>query len=68
MFVVIDNHASPKVCGPRRTMREEEQDMTLITIAWIAFGLGTTLGFLLARSVESIPASLEHAKHDAVQT
>jgi hypothetical protein len=39
--------------------------MTLMTVAWIAFGLGATLGFLLARSVETMPASLEHAKHDA---
>lgn len=38
--------------------------MTLITVAWIAFGLGTTLGFFLARSVENEEESLEHAKHD----
>jgi hypothetical protein len=39
-------------------------NMTLITVAWIAFGLGTTLGFFLARSVENEDESLEHAKHD----
>lgn len=39
--------------------------MTLITVAWIAFGLGTTLGFFLARSVENEEESLEHAQHDA---
>ena len=56
-----------QVHGKRRIVREEEQAMTLITIAWIAFGLGTTLGFLVARSVETLPASLEHAEHDAVR-
>lgn len=29
--------------------------MTMIAVAWLAFGLGTTLGFLLARSVENGP-------------
>ena len=38
--------------------------MTLITVAWIAFGLGTTLGFFLARSVENEEESLDHSRHD----
>lgn len=42
--------------------------MTLITVAWIAFGLGTTLGFFLARSVETESESLDHAKHDATSS
>ena len=41
--------------------------MTLIAVAWIAFGLGTTLGFLLARSVETMPDSLQHAEQDALR-
>ena len=41
--------------------------MTLIAVAWIAFGLGTTLGFLLARSVETIDESAVHSAHDAVR-
>ena len=41
--------------------------MTLITIAWIAFGLGTTLGFLLARSVETLPDPFEHTADEAAQ-
>lgn len=36
--------------------------MTMIVVAWFAFGLGTTLGFLLARSVESAP---EHSEETA---
>ena len=44
--------------------------MTLITITWIAFGLGTTLGFLMARSVEPMQSSLEmdHAEPEAART
>ena len=38
--------------------------MTLVTVAWIAFGLGTTAGFLLARSIETVSQSLGHAEHD----
>lgn len=44
--------------------------MMHITIAWIAFGLGTTLGFLMARSVEPMPRSLEleRAGQEAART
>ena len=42
----------------------EEQNMTLVVVAWIAFGLGTTAGFLLARSIESVSDSIVHAEHD----
>ena len=41
--------------------------MNLIAVAWIAFGLGTTLGFLLARSVETMPA-MEQAEEEVART
>ena len=47
-----------------QTFKGEGQNMTLVTVAWIAFGLGTTAGFLLARSVESVSDSIGHAEHD----
>ena len=48
------------------TNGEMEQAMTLIAVAWISFGLGTTLGFLLARSVETVDDSADHAEQDVV--